>query len=126
MAFGMMFTMVFGLIVVVMIVVMVVILLSTARGISTWKKNNHSPKLTVSALLISRRTKMSRHVHAHAGDVGSAHGYSTLYYVTFQFESGDRMEFPVNGTEYGMLAEGDEGALTFQGTRYLGFERKRP
>jgi hypothetical protein len=33
------------------------------------------------------------------------------------------MEFSVYGEEYGMLAEGDEGKLTFQGSRYLGFER---
>nr|WP_330380884.1 DUF2500 family protein [Anaerobutyricum hallii] len=31
--------------------------------------------------------------------------------------------FSVYGKEYGMLAEGDEGKLTFQGSRYLGFER---
>ena len=48
---------------------------------------------------------------------------STIYYVTFQVESGDRMEFSVSGTEYGMLVEGDEGRLTFQGTRYLSFLR---
>ena len=46
------------------------------------------------------------------------------YYVTFQVESGDRMEFEVSGTEYGMLAEGDSGELTFQGTRYLNFRRE--
>ena len=28
------------------------------------------------------------------------------------------------GTEYGQLAEGDTGKLSFQGTRYLGFEWK--
>ena len=33
------------------------------------------------------------------------------------------MEFHVSGLEYGMLAEGDTGSLTFQGTRYLSFER---
>ena len=33
------------------------------------------------------------------------------------------MELHVSGSEYGMLAEGDRGFLTFQGTRYLGFER---
>ena len=33
------------------------------------------------------------------------------------------MEFQVSGIEYGMLAEGDTGELTFQGTRYLAFER---
>ena len=46
-------------------------------------------------------------------------------YATFQVESGDRMELSMTGTEYGLLAEGDRGKLTFQGTRYLGFERQR-
>ena len=39
-------------------------------------------------------------------------------------ESGDRMEFSLTGPEYGMLLEGDSGKLSFQGTRYLGFERQ--
>lgn len=29
----------------------------------------------------------------------------------------------VDASEFGMLVEGDYGNLTFQGTRYLGFER---
>ena len=33
------------------------------------------------------------------------------------------MELGVNGHEYGMLVEGDFGRLTFQGTRYISFER---
>ncbi len=128
MAFGMMFTVAVTLIVVVMIVIVAVILLTTVRGIGTWNKNNHSPRLTVSAVVVSRRTEVSRRSHANAGGVGGEHHMtsSTWHYVTFQFDSGDRMEFPVDGSEYGMLVEGDEGELTFQGTRYLGFERKRP
>ena len=34
------------------------------------------------------------------------------------------MELHVAGHEFGMLIEGDRGMLTFQGTRYLSFERK--
>ena len=34
------------------------------------------------------------------------------------------MELHVAGHEYGMLIEGDQGMLSFQGTRYLGFERQ--
>lgn len=49
---------------------------------------------------------------------------STSYYVTFQVESGDRIEFLVAEMEYGMLAEGDEGKLTFQGKRFKGFDRQ--
>ena len=47
----------------------------------------------------------------------------TTYYVTFQVESGDRMELRMTGRDYGMLFEGDHGTLHFQGTRYLGFDR---
>jgi hypothetical protein len=43
--------------------------------------------------------------------------------VTFEVESGDRMELHISAQEYGLLAEGDMGKLTFQGTRYHGFER---
>ena len=43
--------------------------------------------------------------------------------MTFQVESGDRMEFHITGQDYGLLVEGDKGNLSFQGTRYLGFER---
>lgn len=97
------------------------------RSIHTWNKNNRSPQLSVSARVVSRRTELSHHSFANGGDVTGAHGYSTSsstrYYVTFEVESGDRMEFSVNGREYGMLAEGDVGKLTFQGTRYLSFIR---
>ena len=43
--------------------------------------------------------------------------------IAISMESEDRMEFQVSGIEYGILAEGDTGELTFQGTRYLAFER---
>ena len=59
--------------------------------------------------------------------MSGAHGYDTStftsYYVTFQVEIGDRMEFEVDGSDYGLLMQGDIGKLSFQGTRYLGFER---
>ncbi len=92
------------------------------RGIAQWGKNNKSPRLTVEARVVSRRADTSTHVH-NTG-TGACHTtHSTRYYVTFQVESGDRMEFSLSGREYGMIAEGDRGKLTFQGTRYLSFER---
>ena len=104
-----MFVLVFGIIIVTLI-----------RGIGEWNKNNHSPKLTVPAAVVSRRTAVSH--HHHGGETHHVHT-STSYYATFQVESGDRMEFALSGMEYGMLAEGDVGELTFQGTRYLSFQR---
>ena len=93
------------------------------KGIGQWNRNNRSPRLTVPATVVTKRANVSHHSH-HAGDVGAMHHTSsTSYYATFQVESGDRLELRVSGPEYGMLAEGDRGMLTFQGTRYLSFER---
>ena len=108
-------------------VVLGMILYTFIRNIRTWNQNNHSPRLTVPATVVAKRTDVSHSSSANAGDMSGAHGYDTStftsYYVTFQVESGDRMEFTVSGSDYGMLVEGDIGKLSFQGTRYLGFER---
>lgn len=92
------------------------------QGIRQWNKNNHSPRLTVNASVVAKRTNLSHH-HHHNANMAVSHSTSTSYYVTFEVESGDRMELHVSGSEYGMLAEGDYGRLTFQGTRYLDFVR---
>lgn len=98
------------------------------RGIGQWNKNNQSPQLTVEATVITKRMNITHNQHANGGDITGTQGYhtttSTVYYVTFQVESGDRIEFCVNGNEYGMLKEGDYGRLSFQGSRYLQFKRQ--
>lgn len=114
-AFGIMFTIVFVLVIGTFIVIAV-------KGIGQWNKNNHSPRLTVPATVVAKRTNVSHYRHGGVND-HHHHHTSTSYYVTFQVESGDRMELHVAGTEYGLLIEGDRGNLTFQGTRYLGFDR---
>lgn len=97
------------------------------RGIKTWNKNNHSPRLTVEATVVAKRQNTDVHHYHNAGDVTGAQGMHTStttdYYVTFQVASGDRMELHMGGHDYALLAEGDFGDLSFQGTRYLGFQR---
>lgn len=99
-----------------------VVIATFFQGIKQWNKNNHSPRLTVEAKVLAKRHDVSRRRHSGAGD---HHHYHTTnsYFVTFEVQSGDRMELQMQGHEYGLLIEGDEGKLTFQGTRYLGFER---
>ncbi|MBE5955145.1 MAG: DUF2500 domain-containing protein [Lachnospiraceae bacterium] len=104
--FTLMFCLIFGMFIFTII-----------KRISQWNKNNHSPKLTVDATIVTKRDHVSHHHHNNHTT------HSTTYYVTFQVDSGDRMEFHVSSSEFGMLVEGDYGRLTFQGTRYLSFER---
>ena len=112
---------------IIFVLVISVLILTLVKGISTWNKNNHSPRLCVKATIVSKRSDVSHHMHGNAGDMSGVHDFhsssSTRYFVTFQVESGDRMELSMSGSEFGMLAEGDVGELTFQGSRYLGFER---
>lgn len=86
------------------------------RGLKQWTSNNNAPKLSLPAQLVTKRTD------TYGGTNNST--TTTRYHVTFQVESGDRMEFQTNGDHYGLVAEGDFGILTYQGTRYLDFERK--
>ena len=121
--FGMTFSIMRIMVPVIFVLVFGIIIVAMVRGICEWNKNNHSQKLSVPAKVVSRRTAVSHH-HHHQGN-GMHHTHTaTSYYATFQVESGDRIEFLVSGTEYGMLAEGDSGELTFQGTRYLNFRRE--
>ena len=108
---------------IVFIIVIGMFVVTAIKGIGRWNKNNNSPRLTVPATVVAKRTNVSH--HNHAGTNGHHHhSTSTTYYVTFQVESGDRMELHLSGHEFGMLVEGDKGKLSFQGTRYLGFERQ--
>ena len=110
-----MFLIVFG-------IAMSSVLMTTIRSMKEWNKNNHSPRLTVPVIVVTKRTDVSR--RRHRGANGHHHHHtSTTYYATFEVESGDRMDLQVEGFEYGLLVEGDKGKLSFQGTRYLGFER---
>lgn len=95
------------------------LIFNIGKEIVQWSKNNRSPRLTVEAAVVAKRSEMRRHHDAH----GAGSHTRTKYYVTFQLAGGDRMELGLSGQEYGVLVEGDRGRLTFQGTRYLGFER---
>ena len=98
----------------------VVFIVILVKIIGQWHNNNQSPRLTVPAVVVAKRGHTTH--HHDAGNLSHSHS-STTYYVTFQFESGDRLELHVPHSQFGYLVEGDRGALTFQGTRFLGFER---
>ena len=103
----------------ILLMVMGMMIGALVHNISRWSKNEKSPRLTVEANVVAKRTA---HRRTMSNKRYSGRDY-TNYYATFQFESGDRLELELQGREYGMIVEGDKGKLTFQGTRYLGFER---
>lgn len=109
-----MFTVFPVLIFVVLAAVLGVMLFVIVKTLSRHAMNRNAPILSVDARIVGKREQTSGGGETMAW---------THYYVTFEVASGDRMEFQVEGRESGMLAEGDKGKLTFQGTRYMSFLR---
>lgn len=93
------------------IVFAAVIVYMIRTGVKRSREVKTAPQLTVPARVVTKRTEVW-------GDRACTH-----YHVTFEFESGDRSEFTVTGEQYGMLAEGDAGRLTFKGPEFISFER---
>ena len=81
------------------------------KGAKRSRANDNSPRITANTTVVTKRTKVWGD-HSH-----------TVYFATFQFESGDRLELEIPHDRFGYLVEGDRGKLTFQGTRFLEFER---
>lgn len=106
------FFVIFGLIV-------LFFLMTVVKTLLKWRKNNHSPVLLVDAKIVGKRMKVTNAHTVNENGFSSA----TNYYVTFEFETGDRMEFTVDAYFYGLVAEQDIGKLKFQGTRFLEFTR---
>lgn len=106
----MLFGIVFFLLVAGLIVFVIV------KSVSQSSRNRNSPILIMEARVVAKRADVS-------GGMGDTAAH-TWHYATFEVESGDRMELSVSGEQYGMLAEGDMGRLTFQGTRFVDFLRR--
>jgi len=111
----------------VLIAVFAVLLIGViGRGLFVWFRNNRSPEETLHARVVAKRMKVTGHGHTMMGNSAAMNGLGsstyTRYFVTFEPENGKRVELCVKDSDYGMLAEGDRGVLSFQGTRYLGFE----
>lgn len=122
--FNMMFNAVFFIIIIGFILFFGLIIVRIIQGANQWSRNNASPILTVDATVVTKRSDVN-YSHHDTGTNNMNHTSHTTYYVTFEVASGDRMEFQIRDTEYGLLVERDRGKLTFQGTRYMGFERNR-
>jgi len=99
------------------IIITCIIVTGIVKGIRENIRNSKMEEVTIPARIITKRT----HVWGGSGN-SSDH---TSYYVTFEDENGERIEFSVSSSFYSMHAEGDTGMLTHQGTRFINFERDR-
>lgn len=117
------FDMFSGMFSIVFILIIGMFIFTIVKGISEWSTNNKQPIIPVESVITSKRTSVTHH-HHNTGDNMMHNSTSTSYYVTFEFGNGERLELKVSGRDYGLIAEGDRGVLSFQGTRFISFNRK--
>lgn len=110
-----------------MILFIVVIGAMVAYVLFRWLKDRSSPRITTMAEIISKETNKVRHRSKREAGIGRRTTYSNEYYVTFQLAHGDTLKLFIRiEAEYERLQEGDKGKLTYQGKRYIGFEKENP
>ncbi len=95
------------------VIFVVIFLLGLRKELTKWRYNNQQPVLSITARVVAKRTYVSGFKNS-----------SSYYYCTFEVRDSTRHEFCVEGEQYGQLVEGDTGTLTYQGTRYRGFDRQ--
>ena len=88
-------------------------------SIARWFHNKSQPLLQVNAKVVDKRDE----VRMRRTSTTMPSRSIPYYYVTFEFEHGQRREFCVKGNEYGLLVVGDEGILSYQGDWFKGFQR---
>jgi len=99
---------------VIMGIIVILIIYRIAKDYNSKRSN---PTIAAAATVITKRQELS--------SSGLNNSNYTWYYVTFEFDTRDRIELSVSGREYGLMAEHDKGMLTFQGNKFIGFDRTR-
>jgi hypothetical protein len=110
------------------VIILAVIVFGIIMSVVNYSKNASAPVLQVWAKVVGKRTQVTGHTHMHGHGHAGGHNIhhnstSTRYYVTFEMEDRQRMELTANGRQYGLLAEGDTGLLTYQGEWFKDFVR---
>lgn len=119
MFFGSAFDIIFSVFPILFTIVFILAIISFIRN---FIRNSSAPILTEKVRVVSKRTQVN-HVHHHPTENTTHVTSSTTYYITFENEAGQRFELRVGPNDYGLIVEGDEGLVTYQGEWFKKFER---
>ena len=108
-SFIVMFTIVIGLIAVIVV--------------HQWIKDKRSPRVVTMATIADKPIKKQRVRTRLSSGFGYRVHYMNIYYVVFDLEGGERLELQVSKVKYNKLKKGAIGKLTFQGKKYIDFEK---
>ena len=91
--------------VVIFLIIIVIICMVYANTIICWFKNNRAPVHSMGASVLTKEINENK------------------YYVCFGLEDGQMKRFSIDYYAYISLKEGEKGILTYQGTRFIRYDR---
>lgn len=97
---------------VLILLFLLVILYAIIRGLVIWISNNAAEPVQRNCTVIHKRTDVW----------GSDSESNAHHYITFEFEDNTRIELQVSFNKYRFVSIGDQGQLSYQGTRFKEFD----
>lgn len=93
------------------------------KSLAQWQRNNELPVLTVPATISDKRKRNDTTMMSTGPDGAMTPMTNVVFYLKFRLGDGQELEFHVRHDKYREVEIGDGGVLTYQGTRFLGFEQ---
>jgi hypothetical protein len=106
--------------------VFVVVIVGMFANGARYLKNAAAPRETVYARVVAKRmdVRLYRHHHPTGEHMHMTNSSRTHYFITLEFENGERREYLDAKGLYGLVVEGDEGYAAVQGDWIVAFERR--
>ncbi|GIP13045.1 MULTISPECIES: DUF2500 domain-containing protein [Paenibacillus] len=122
--FGGGFDFMFTLVPIFIGIIFVIVIVGLIGSGVKYVQNARSPRETRYARIVSKRMDVRHSSSSHHGD-NHMHSSSsrTYYYITLEFDNGQRVEYLDVKNLYGLVAEGDAGYAAVQGDWIVAFER---
>ncbi|MBD2868917.1 DUF2500 domain-containing protein [Paenibacillus arenilitoris] len=108
------------------VIVFVLIIGGILYSVFTHFKNASAPRESSYARIVSKRMEVRSHTnhhHQHNGIGHMSNSSRTYYYITLEFDNGQRKEYLDVKNLYGLVVEGDAGYAATQGDWIVAFER---
>lgn len=121
------FDMMFTIVPIIIVIVFVIVIIGIATNGVRYFNNVKSPRQSVFARVITKRMEVRHHTSQSNMGNESMHSVNsssrTYYYITLEFDNGDRKEYLDVKNLFGLVVEGDEGYAAIQGDWIVAFER---
>jgi len=104
-------------------IVFVIVIVSLVMRGANYVKNTNSPRESIFVRVVAKRMEVRSTANHHHEGGGAMHTSRTYYYITLEFDNGERKEYLDVKNLYGLVVEGDQGYASIQGDWVVAFTR---